>query len=442
MFNYVHIYGHADKKRMWKELSLPEQVNVYCDYLAGVARKDSIHKTRDKATQMLPKEKAALFLHSIKQTGDISEPMRFFLARTQAREFYINELKWSSDSFDEVDWDALNLTLAKKNRMFSLWLAKQASSFCGARLQVSRMTEGGCDDRCPNCLAPEERARHLNVCPSTHRTKQFLESVQELADWLCKETTHPEIAFWVPLYLKARGRERFENLVNYKRNLSMSSQMKMVAIGQDKIGWHHFLEGKITGHFRGMQQLYLKTRPSRLNAEDWVKQFIYKLIKISHTQWIFRNLTLHDRQHGHLATLRRETLAEEMERLHDLAPEDVPEESRFLLDFDPDDLAEGDIPNQEHWILAMRAARIAGMRTRGRRVRWAKLPRRLRRRHDPPLRPFSSKSPEELLSEDLFGPTDASTVKKRPSEASLSLEEPSNKRRRRRKKHGDDGSLT
>ena len=30
--------------------------------------------------------------------------------------------------------------------------------------------------------------------------------------------------------------------------LSFSSQMKAIAIGQDKIGWAHFLEGKVTGN--------------------------------------------------------------------------------------------------------------------------------------------------------------------------------------------------
>jgi hypothetical protein len=347
-----------------------------------------------------------------------------------------------SESFDEVDWDALNLTLAKKHIMFSLWLSKQASSFCGTRLQVSRMTEGAADDRCPNCLAPEERAIHLNICPSTHRTQQFLLSVKELEDWLCKETTHPEIAFWVPLYLKSRGRDLFQNLPNYRRNLSMSSQMKIIAVGQDKIGWTHFLEGKITGHFRGMQSLYLRTRPSRINADDWVKQFIYRLTKISHTQWIFRNLTLHDKQHGHLAMLRRETLMEEIERLHSMATDEVPEESKFLLDFDPDDLAEGDISNQEHWILAMRAARVAGMRTRGRQVRWAKLPRHLRRRHDPPTRPFQHRTVAESVQRDLFSSFDEPSARKRPSEASFSLLEPSNKRRRRRKAIDDENPLS
>jgi hypothetical protein len=87
MFKYVHIYGHADKKRTWSQLSLPEKINMYCDYLAGQSRRESIGKERDTSSQVLPREKAALFLQSIKQTSDISEPARFFLARTQARLF-------------------------------------------------------------------------------------------------------------------------------------------------------------------------------------------------------------------------------------------------------------------------------------------------------------------------------------------------------------------
>ena len=136
--------------------------------------------------------------------------------------------------------------------------------------------------------------------------------------------------------------------------------------------------------------------------------------------------------------LRRETLAQEIEFLQSLSPDEVPEESRFLLDFNPDDLAEGDISNQEHWILAMQAARVAGMRIRGRKIRWAKSSRRLRRRHDPPTRAFASKSAVEEIQQDLFGDLADPYAKKRPSDASISLLEPSNKRKRRRKKSTED----
>ena len=70
-----------------------------------------------------------------------------------------------------------------------------------------------------------------------------------------------------------------------------------------------------------------------------------------------------------MARLRRDELADEMARLQNLDPRDIPEESKFLLEFDIDDLAEGDIHRQEQWILAMQAARVAGMRVRGRSIR-------------------------------------------------------------------------
>jgi hypothetical protein len=193
-FRYKHVYGHADKSKKWKDLSLEEQLNVFCYHLAKSARWRSIFADRDTRTQTLPRERAALFLHQVKQSSDISEAVRFHLAKTQAREFYCNKLKWTSEKFDEVDWDSLHVALNKKKNMYTLWLAKQASSFCGSRLQVSRMTPGS-DDRCPNCMMPEERSEHLNLCRDSLRTRQFQESVEELRKWMSSSTTHPELLF-------------------------------------------------------------------------------------------------------------------------------------------------------------------------------------------------------------------------------------------------------
>jgi hypothetical protein len=173
-----------------------------------------------------------------------------------------------------------------------------------------------------------------------------MESVSDLEKWFAGDHTHPEISFWVPRYLKTRARTTFCDLVNYAPRsacISMSSQMKALALSQDNIGWTHMLEGKISGHFRAIQAQHLRQHNARINGQDWVKLFITRLLKILHTQWIFRNLTLHNRNLGHLAQLRREELASELERLHSLDPGDVPKESWFLLDFDIDDLAEGEV---------------------------------------------------------------------------------------------------
>ena len=145
-------------------------------------------------------------------------------------------------------------------------------------------------------------------------------------------------------------------------------------------------------------------------------------------------MTLHDRQFGHLAQLKREELAQEIERLHALDPSQIPEESRFLLDFDVDDLAEGDIANQEHWIIAVKAARIAGMRKQRRSLRWKALPKKKRKRRDPPTRVFATEPLAVTLQRDLLPELPTPSNKRCPSEGSLSLLEPSNKRRRRRRK--------
>lgn len=128
-----------------------------------------------------------------------------------------------------------------------------------------------------------------------------------------------------------------------------------------------------------MQQLYLHSRPSRINGEDWTCQFISWLLKILHTHWIFHDFTLHDKNQGHLTQLRREELAIQLEKLQQLDPADIPECSRFLLDFSIDDLAESDVSHQEHWIHAVKAAGQAGCRSQMKSVSWAKLPSRRKR---------------------------------------------------------------
>lgn len=49
-------------------------------------------------------------------------------------------------------------------------------------------------------------------------------------------------------------------------------------------GWHHFLEveGKVTGHFRNLQQQCLHDKPFNL-MDHWIKLFIYAGEILVHT---------------------------------------------------------------------------------------------------------------------------------------------------------------
>ena len=78
-----------------------------------------------------------LFIGDKKLTCDLSRAIRLEASREKAKEFWINECKWSSEQFDEGDWDMLDATLEKKPDGYKMGLSKQHTNFCGTRLRVS-----------------------------------------------------------------------------------------------------------------------------------------------------------------------------------------------------------------------------------------------------------------------------------------------------------------
>ena len=175
-----------------------------------------------------------------------------------------------------MDWLSLDFALSKKSKMYQIWIAKQATCFCGTRLMTLHMFYNS--ETCyPTCLYPDEWASHLNLCPNPECTRQFKESIETLQAWIDKCHTHPDIAFGVPCYLLGRNRVQFQALHLYAPPylwMHLSGKMQHLAEEQDSIGWMHFLEGKISKQFYHIQQVYLTELSSHLNGSDWVKAVI------------------------------------------------------------------------------------------------------------------------------------------------------------------------
>ena len=113
----------------------------------------------------------------------------------------------------------------------------------------------------------------------------------------------------------------------------------------------------------------------RITGVDWMKTFISHLLQISHSQWIFRNYTLHDKQWGYLRLrLRKEVLCE-IRKLLETPQSEVPPECQYLLELDHSTLYNASYEEQAYWVLVMKAARRAGrkaatsQRARGRSQR-------------------------------------------------------------------------
>ena len=119
------------------------------------------------------------------------------------------------------------------------------------------------------------------------------------------------------------------------------------------------MEGHISTHFYEIQNFHLAMSSSFLNGADWAKQFISKILHVTHSQWIFRNISLHDKINGYLHKKKAEEIALKLESLAEIAPEDVPAKSQFLLEINFSELSKSHTESQKYWILAINTALTA-----------------------------------------------------------------------------------
>ncbi len=157
-----------------------------------------------------------------------------------------------------------------------------------------------------NCRR-RETATHLLLCPSEDRTQSLIDNADELEKWLEKDgSTDQDLAYWDAQVHPNAGRQTF---CRHGSNVPMA-----LAQSQDKIGDRNFMEGHISTNFYEIQNFHLAMTSSFLNGADWAKQFISKIFHITHSQWIFRNFSLHDKRNGYLHNKKAEEIALELGR--------------------------------------------------------------------------------------------------------------------------------
>jgi hypothetical protein len=118
--------------------------------------------------------------------------------------------RWTREQFEEANWENLNLALKNKADMYKIWRSKQASGFCGTRIQVGIYSgEKYPDGRCPNCGTKETDA-HLMRCPNEDFTCLLIDNADELTKWLKTDSrTDPELVYWIPKYILMRDDKPF-----------------------------------------------------------------------------------------------------------------------------------------------------------------------------------------------------------------------------------------
>ena len=102
---------------------------------------------------------------------------------------------------------------------------------------------------------------------------------------------------------------------------------------------------------------------SRLTIADWSRQLISRVLQISHAQWVFWNVLLHDACQGYIKVKTRAAVLQEVDRLVEVDPVLLPDSRKYLLEIDFSSLHRDTLEKQFYWLLAMTTAMKAGQRT-------------------------------------------------------------------------------
>ena len=178
-------------------------------------------------------------------------------------------------------------------------------------------------------------------------------SIDQLDKWLRDNGTEVNLRRFVVQYAHGRDGRTMQEIVGFQL------QYRRLAASLDCIGWRRLMEGMISRELVELQRYALVEADSRMTVDAWAKSLVIKLLEITHGQWLYRNVVVHDRTVGDLVTRRKEEIRVALEEQMELGEEGLAEEDRFLLEINLDELDNSTGEDQTYWLLALQSAREA-----------------------------------------------------------------------------------
>jgi hypothetical protein len=98
------------------------------------------------------------------------------------------------------------------------------------------------------------------------------------------------------------------------------------------------MEGMISTRLRSIQYNFHHLQRTHMPPKRWACGLIWKLLEVTHGQWIYQNIQIHDSVAGTQATLRKEAIQREIEEQMELGGAGLLEENHWMLEVNLGDL--------------------------------------------------------------------------------------------------------
>ena len=349
---FEHIEAHQDDTTAFNLLSQPAQPNCAVD--AGAKRRLlEADATGHCGRRRFPLEPIACFVGREKMTTDTGEAIRFWAHRRLAREALVEGKILSGRQFDLIAWEMVSTALHSTPRIFRLWACKQVWDIAGTNYLKSKW-DSSIDKWCPSCRQAKETAGHILHCNEVGRVRTLQATIGFLEDWLEEVETEEDLGRCIIRFARGRGYISMAEICG-----DMCGRYQEMATAQDEIGWKWFMEGMISKRLVGLYAEHRELAGVGLSTEKWASQLVIRLLEVVHGQWIYRNIQVHDEACGTLRTLEKEQIQTDIEEQMQLGFDGFVEMDRSLALVSLEDLESSCGEQQEYWVLAVKAARVA-----------------------------------------------------------------------------------
>jgi hypothetical protein len=119
--------------------------------------------------------------------------------------------------------------------------------------------------------------------------------------------------------------------------------------------------GMISTKLISIQELHFQLHKLHRLLDSWATDFVTQLLQITHAQWNYQCLLVHNCTSGMLINIHKTELLEEIANHHSLGAKNLMEYDKYLLGCNLMDLATTNGEQKEYWLLAIKAAREASL---------------------------------------------------------------------------------
>jgi hypothetical protein len=202
---------------------------------------------------------------------------------TEAHAYWKKKGRLGTAEPDDVDWEVLGIAMQEKDTEKRRWLTKHATGWCGVNRNMVRW-KFETVHACPRCGKAQEDARHVWQCPSESARQIWELKEKEIAGWMKRRKTHPEIAKIISSRLRCwRAGTRRAPIRSRLPGLS-------VIVGQqDGMGWDAAFTGKWSTGWAEMQQQYYSYLGMRRTGRRWLVALTTKFFDVAWDLWMDRN---------------------------------------------------------------------------------------------------------------------------------------------------------